>query len=329
MKVLYAMCFVFSVFFFLSCCTSHGDSFLPTPELGVSLVDSVTPSQPHHVVAVASLLVIADMEMDLSIEQWVDGEKIQEYTMHVSVPSAPLTLRWGPGEYRLMGRSMGYHTVRISRNVDDEDVIVEFPELLPYETVIPEGYVYSGEQGSRVWVDAFRIDTMEVSFGEYQFCVNWGDCEELESMSDAKFFDPEKPVVGANWFDALAYCRWQGKWLPTLLQWERAARGDDERPYPWGDKKFHQPANYINASRNDGYVYTAPADSFREGASPFGVLNMAGNVYEWVGNVNAGMRELKGGSWNSSSKSIQIWMTRTEVPEKRKKEFGFRCAGGV
>lgn len=95
-------------------------------------------------------------------------------------------------------------------------------------------------------------------------------------VADAGF--EKHPVVEASWFGAVAYCSWGGKRLPTEAEWEKAARGTDGRKYPWG-QAVPDPSR---ARYSAGWNETAPVGSFPKGASPYGVLDLAGNTWEWV-----------------------------------------------
>lgn len=137
----------------------------------------------------------------------------------------------------------------------------------------------------QVRLDSFWMDQVEVTNGMYELCVRAGVCllpGEFRSDNREDYFGiPEfrdYPVVNVTWFDADAYCKWAGRRLPTEAEWERAARGDDLRNYPWGD----EPPNEFNSNSLNVVGDTTRVGSYTEGASPFGVLDMAGNVWEWV-----------------------------------------------
>ncbi len=136
-----------------------------------------------------------------------------------------------------------------------------------------------------VRIDAFWIDQVEVTNGMYNLCVQADSCRppvlnssdnRPEYFGNAKFQD--YPVVNVTWYDANVYCQWTGRRLPTEAEWERAARGDDKRNFPWGD----EPPNEYNSNSLNIVGDTSRVGSYAEGASPFGVLDLAGNVWEWV-----------------------------------------------
>jgi eukaryotic-like serine/threonine-protein kinase len=136
-----------------------------------------------------------------------------------------------------------------------------------------------------VTLDAFWMDQLEVTNAMYALCVSTWACtppQDFKSQRRPSYFNnPEfndYPVIYVTWGQAKAYCEWAGRRLPTEAEWERAGRGDDFRTFPWGEDK----ADGLLANFNMLVGDTSRVGSYPAGASPFGVLDMAGNVAEWV-----------------------------------------------
>lgn len=139
-----------------------------------------------------------------------------------------------------------------------------------------------------VFLDGFYIDKYEVSWGQWKrsglpYATSIDDPRAMPRPPDWGIHD-EQPVVNVTWGDARAYSRWAGKRLPSEAEWEKAARGTDGRELPWGD----EPPTFERAvyrGHPTAEKSTAPVDACPAGASPYGALNMAGNVYEWCEDV--------------------------------------------
>ena len=136
-----------------------------------------------------------------------------------------------------------------------------------------------------VTLDAFWMDQLEVTNVMFLLCVRAGACappQNFRSQRRTDYFDnPEfkdYPVVYVTWGQAKTYCEWAGRRIPTEAQWERAGRGDDFRTFPWGEDKADGTLANFNMLVGD----TSRVGSYPAGASPFGVLDLAGNVAEWV-----------------------------------------------
>ena len=139
-----------------------------------------------------------------------------------------------------------------------------------------------------VTLDAFWMDQLEVTNAMYGLCVSADACtlpQELKSPRRPEYFNnPEfkdYPVIYVTWGQAKTYCEWAGRRLPTEAEWEHAGRGDDFRTFPWGEDK----ADGLRANFNMLVGDTSRVGTYPAGASPFGVLDMAGNVAEWVNDV--------------------------------------------
>jgi formylglycine-generating enzyme required for sulfatase activity len=149
----------------------------------------------------------------------------------------------------------------------------------------------------------------------------------------------DHPVAQVSWFDAQTYCRWYGLRLPTDAEWEYAARGGDRRRYPWGHVAPRadglQRANYgtdpcCAPDAQDGYATTAPVGSYPSGASPFGLLDMAGNVWEWVSDTppeKPAVKIIRGGGWGNNPYCLRTSYRHINEPAASLDMVGFRCAG--
>ena len=191
-----------------------------------------------------------------------------------------------------------------------------------------------------VYLDAFWIDRTEVTNAQYRRCGVAGGCTEPAFWSDSNYNAPDQPVVGVDWDQATAYCDWAGGRLPTEAEWEKAARGTDGRIYPWGESAPNcDKANYGNCVGRPAAVGSYPA-----GASPYGALEMAGNVWEWVsdwyddgyyasladhnpqGPSSGTYRGLRGGSWYDNSGGVRSAYRGGDSPDFGNSLHGFRCS---
>lgn len=177
----------------------------------------------------------------------------------------------------------------------------------------------------------FYMDRLEITVAQYK---------NFDSGFDEKAFTegrecPACPAMGIDWTEASRYCRWAGKRLPTEAEWIAAARGHSGNPWPWGNKYLPGRANLQGAG--DGALFASPVGSYPKGASPFGALDMIGNVWEWVATVYsppAGnnppskkkiLRIVKGGGWTSDEKTARISFRNVVAPDIKNPTFGFRC----
>jgi eukaryotic-like serine/threonine-protein kinase len=223
------------------------------------------------------------------------------------------------------------------------------------EIAIPAGTFQMGAPSGTdfpqhgVTLAEFRIDRDEVTNGRYQLCVEAGCCdppryngsytgrEPYYGNADFGFF----PVVFVSWDQARQYCEGAGKRLPTEAEWEFAARGDDGRLYPWGSTgPDGSRANFGRGRDGD----TNQVGSYAGGASPFGVDDMAGNVWEWVadwydvgyyavspsadpkGPESGVTRVVRGGSFGSDATTLYSFYRGSYLPTEAYGNLGFRCA---
>jgi formylglycine-generating enzyme required for sulfatase activity len=202
-----------------------------------------------------------------------------------------------------------------------------------------------------VHVEAFRIDRYEVTNARYKRFTDATGHRLPRHWKDGRIPEGKEnhPVVYVSWFDADAFCRWEGKRLPNELEWEKAARGPEGWVFPWGNRfgldKANTPQRWASLKEDGG---TMPVGSFEAGKSYYGAYDMAGNVWEWTdswyqpypgnqfpntfyGHKN---RVLRGGSWYDCLSygcglSAPSYNRSRFTPKIRNNSFGFRCAASV
>ena len=218
--------------------------------------------------------------------------------------------------------------------------------------LVPAGeFPMGSEQGDddeqpvhRVVLDSFYLDTFEVTNGQFAKFV-----AAIQSEPPWGFADQETPVVHAdrpvrwvNWLEATGYCLWAGKRLPTEAEWEKAARGTDGRVYPWGN----EPPTPVHAvfGLKEGADTVSPIGNRDKGMSPYGVHDLAGNLYEWVadwydeavyrpiptvnprGPTEGTTKVQRGGSYINSPYRLRSSFRTKGDPTEHDPNVGFRCA---
>ncbi|MDF3068340.1 MAG: Sulfatase modifying factor 1 precursor [Polyangiaceae bacterium] len=192
-------------------------------------------------------------------------------------------------------------------------------------------------------VDGFWIARTEVSVADYERCVAAGRCQSPAFEGGGlRFQQPRFPVTLVSFDDARRYCAFRGGRLPTEAEFERAARGQRRRTYPWGSGWHGKLANHgrsgvDDTDDSDGFAELAPVGSFPDGATPEGVLDLAGNVEEWTADPYAATygtppgseRVVRGGSYQSAAPFLRGAARTGKPPETREPTLGFRCVWPV
>ena len=210
---------------------------------------------------------------------------------------------------------------------------------------VPAGEFLMGSEDADAWdneapehvvyLDAYWIYKHEVTNAQYRQCIEEGVC----SGDLGRHPENDYPAVYIDWYGAVDYCEWAGGRLPTEAEWEKAARGEDGRTYPWGEAS----PNCSLAQHGSCLGETVPIGSNPDGASPYGALDMAGNAWEWVadwydadyyqnspaenptGPVSGTYRVIRGGSWYHAGRTLRASYRHGFLPDSSDSSYGVRC----
>jgi formylglycine-generating enzyme required for sulfatase activity len=197
-----------------------------------------------------------------------------------------------------------------------------------------------------VTLSAFWIDQIEVTNKFYRSCIQAGVCTRQSVIETWDVYHNDSyygdyPAILVDWENAKAYCEWVGRRLPTEAEWEKAARGPHARIYPWGNEP---PASHL-LNYGDNIGHPTAVRSYKDGMSPYGAYDMAGNVFEWVSDwysydyyrmatsfnplgPEGGQRHIRRGGSYESSASLVRTANRVNVSQRAGglADTGFRCA---
>jgi formylglycine-generating enzyme required for sulfatase activity len=266
-----------------------------------------------------------------------------------------ISVRRDPDFHRDMDRLIEYLTQQIQGLKEHrKEQVSPFGELtytkIPADMVkVPKGpFLYGGKRVREVIDHDYWIDKYPVTNEKYRAFIladgygnqaywssdgwKWKTKNNItvpEYWNNTEWNKADHPVVGVSYFEAEAYAKWAGKRLPTDREWEKAARGEDGREYPWGDEFDKKKCNSAEA----GFGHTMPVTQYSKGGSSYGCYDMAGNVWEWCADrydeARKDSRVRRGGSWYSNSESLRVSARGLGYVDSRSYDLGFRLVQDI
>lgn len=329
-------------------------------EYSKTTISSITPA-PTYTVIPKSISVFGSG--NIFIEG--SGNTIQQNTTSVPTlyisptlePTQTVNISECSGKYKKM-MFIGTGDFNIGSTPDE---IIQFAETCPQDIKECSQSNFLDEVPVKsIHLSSFCIDKYEVSNSDFSIFVSetkyittaekkgysniWNEMRRAwdEQIKNINWKNPRNPNIGLSrienhpvvhisWYDAMAYCKWMGKRLPTEEEWEVAARGPGRFIYPWGNNWDPLKVNYYGESPNK----TSTIDSHLSGMSPYGVVNMEGNVSEWTSTIELGtddkplLIELRGGGFATAQVYLHTAWRHAVPPEITNSATGFRCAVSI
>jgi len=294
----------------------EGETVVETPLTEIESFSNAAPSRPaspsrkglpRWVIALGGLMalglfaVLAVFASGLTLDDiGTEGDQLEAPAIEdfIENPTNPPATEAAPTSVEVASDPTSILTPE-AEFVDDSEVPIVLIPGGSFDMGSDRGQAFPDYPSHSVVLGDYYIDQHEVTNINYAQCVAEFACSPPQSTRsftrDTYYGDPQYkdyPVINVTWDDAQTYCEWRGGRLPTEAEWEKAARGTEGRTFPWGDTFTAEnlnfcdrncPAETSNPAYDDGFADTAPVGSFSSGASPYGALDMAGNVWEWVG----------------------------------------------
>ena len=252
-------------------------------------------------------------------------------SLKISLPIWPMVSKMGQGNRKALEVFIKKSKKVTGKTANSTEIISQ--DGTPMILVPAATFIMGSAEGEEdelpphpIYLGDFYMDKYEVTVLHYSLFLKARHRQTPRFWSQIDLSrDGDKPIVGINWYDAEAYCQWVGKRLPTEAEWEKAARGTDGRIYPWGNEPPRSELANFNKefSRTFYRDRIEPVGSHKTGLSPYGIFDMAGNVWEWVGDwykkdyykespsrnpqgpATGNMKVLRGGSWNDGPTRVR------------------------